>query len=96
MKIKILGILFFSTVFLLTVYDGDGDERKTMQKSGKFSSIKSCLSSIEEETKSTLNILRDEPGNVSGTFPWGDNFACKTKATGTEGVYVEGWYSYKE
>ncbi len=91
MKIKILVIIFFSTVFLLTVYSGEREEK--IWKSGKFSSIKSCLSSLEEETNSTLNIVTDKPGYVSGTFSWGGSFSCETKATGTEGVYVEGWYS---
>ncbi|MDX7750865.1 hypothetical protein SJR52_15345 [Aeromonas caviae] len=88
---KNLCVLFFSTVFLF----GCGDSEENMM-SGKFASIDSCLSSIKKNTQSTLDIVRNEPGDVSGFLSNGAHFGCKTKTTGTEGVYVEGWYSIKE
>jgi len=54
---KNLCVLFFSTVFLF----GCGDSEENMM-SGKFASIDSCLSSIKKNTQSTLDIVRNEPG----------------------------------
>lgn len=90
---KNLCVLFFSTVFLFGCGDSDSDES---MMSGKFASMERCLSSIKKNTKSTLDVVRDEPGDVSGFLSDGAHFGCKTKTTGTEGMYVEGWYSIKK
>ena len=64
--------------------------------SAEFSSMDSCLSTIKRKTNSSLNVVTDEPGNISGMLSNGQHFACQTKSSGTQGTYVEGWYTIKE
>jgi hypothetical protein len=60
----------------------------------KFSSMSSCLKSIQAKTKLPLRPMRDKPEQVTGFL--GDTerqFNCEIKQTGTEGTFVEGWYT---
>ena len=85
------------SIFLLCVTAllfGCGQSNEVM--SAKFSSLDNCLSSIKKNTKSTLNVITDKPGDISGYLSNGEHFACQTKTTGTEGKYVEGWYTIKK
>ncbi|MCW5297730.1 hypothetical protein DXT88_06025 [Herbaspirillum lusitanum] len=63
--------------------------------SAKFRTIKTCLASIQKSTKQKLEIIRDKPTIVTGSLTNGETFACEVKETGSEGVYVEGWYTSK-
>lgn len=66
--------------------------------SAKFSSMSKCLKSIEKESKASLNIVTDKPEEVSGFL--GDSrklgFSCEIRATGTEGIVINGWYMIEE
>ncbi|EJO33817.1 hypothetical protein EA749_14715 [Acinetobacter radioresistens] len=60
----------------------------------KFSSMSSCLKSIQDKTKLPLKPMTDKPEQVTGFL--GDTerqFNCEIKQTGTEGTFVEGWYT---
>jgi len=81
-------------LFLTMLLSGCGQNNEVM--SAKFSSMDNCLSSIKRNTNSTLNVITDKPGNISGKLSNGEHFACQTKTTGTEGMYVEGWYTIKK
>jgi hypothetical protein len=60
---------------------------------GKFVSIQSCMSAIQTHTKSGLRVVRDNPDVVSGYVGKSDRFfACEVKATGTQGVFVHGYW----
>jgi hypothetical protein len=57
----------------------------------------SCLGTIRAKTRSELDIITDEPGNISGFTSVGrKGFGCKTRSTGTKGTYVEGWYEIRD
>ena len=77
---------------ILVLFGCDG----TSMMSGKFSSMDSCLNSIKQSTGSSLKVVTNKLGDISGTLSNGQNFGCQTKSSGTDGVYVEGWYTYKE
>lgn len=87
---KKLSIVFF----VATVLVGCGQGTEIM--SSKFSSMDNCLSSIKRNTNSTLDIITNKLGNISGKLSNGEHFACQTKTSGTEGIYVEGWYTIKK
>lgn len=60
----------------------------------KFSNMPSCLKSIQDKTKLNLKPMTDKPDQVTGFL--GDTerqFNCQIKETGTEGTFVEGWYT---
>ena len=65
--------------------------------SGKFSSMNKCLDSIEKASKGPLRIVTDKPDEVSGLLSNSKlGFACQITETGTEGIYVSGWYMIEE
>lgn len=62
---------------------------------GKFDTMQDCLSSLRSEAKKdgmSLDITRDKPDVVSGSFNGNADwfFYCKVQETGTEGTYYEG------
>ena len=63
---------------------------------GDFASMNICLSKTADISGAKLNVITDEPGNVSGKLSNGEHFGCKVKRTGTRGTYVEGFYTVKE
>lgn len=83
--------IYFISLFLLA---GCSSEPKTELVSAKFSSMDECLEKIKSASGySTLRPMTDKPTHVSGYL--GDtnfDFNCELKNTGTEGIYVEGWY----
>lgn len=65
--------------------------------SGEFTSMERCLSSIEEKTNKQLEIITDKIGNISGNLKGTKlAFECKTNATGTKGLIVNGWYQVEK
>ena len=63
---------------------------------GKFATIKGCLLILQEHSKSKINMIAiDTPTKVTGILSNGAPFGCVFRSTGTEGNYVEGWYSPK-
>ena len=61
---------------------------------GKFSSIQVCLERTQAHANSKISfVATDELGKVTGTLVNGATFGCVLKATGTEGIFVEGWYT---
>ena len=63
-------------------------------QAAKFSSMSRCLKSIQDTTKLPLKPMTDKPEKVTGFL--GDTvrqFYCGIKETGTEGTFVEGWYT---
>lgn len=84
-------VLFTAICFLV----GCGKAPQTM--SGEFSSMDSCLASIEKKSGYSLEIITDKLGNVSG-FLKGTKlgFGCQSEATGTKGLIVRGWYQVEE
>ena len=96
---KFNGAIFMKKLFLLTfvclVLVGCGKATQTM--SGEFSSMDSCLLSIEKKSGYSLEIITDKLGNVSG-FLKGTKlgFGCQAESTGTKGLIVRGWYQVEE
>lgn len=102
-----LKILAASVLGILLIGCGNSDNTNTnsspkpkkpkteMQiKGAKFPSMARCLSSIEKETKLSLRPMTDKPDQVSGFLSDTERqFNCEIKQTGTEGTYVEGWYT---
>ena len=58
---------------------------------GQFGSIRGCMSAIQTHTKSSLKIVRDNPDIVSG-YAGKKFFACEVKVTGSQGVFVHGYW----
>jgi len=58
---------------------------------GKFSSMQSCMTAIQLHTQSNLRVVRDNPDIVSG-FAGQKFFACELKATGSQGVFIHGYW----
>lgn len=81
--------LIYLLIPLLLVGCGEPSQIMTAE----FSSMDSCLSSIEKNSGGKMRPITDKPGEVSGTLSNGANFGCTTKTSGTKGIYVEGWYS---
>jgi hypothetical protein len=80
-------ILFSCFLFLISC-----DQPPSVQ-SGKFSSMNKCLSALKKATGQQLNILRDSPSRVSGYIgKTKRDFSCSLKQTGSQGVYIEGWF----
>lgn len=62
----------------------------------KFKTIPECLDSISRKNGVKLRVITDKPNEVSGFL--GDSylgFYCGLKETGTEGIYIDGWYEKK-
>ncbi len=60
----------------------------------KFSSIRGCLEAIQSHAKSKVSFIAvDESTKVTGTLSNGANFGCELRNTGTQGIFVEGWYT---
>jgi len=61
---------------------------------GKFGSISACLEKTQTHANSKISfVATDEPGKVTGKLANGATFGCVLKATGTQGTFVEGWYT---
>lgn len=66
----------------------------TEMRGAEFSSIQQCLKSIKRDTKLSLNIVIDQPDEVTGSLGNTDRtFACQVKETGSQGTFVKGWYT---
>lgn len=64
-------------------------------QNAEFRTMKSCLSAIEENGGSPLNIITDKTKEVSGFLPNGEAFGCQKKSSGTKGTYYHGWFTVK-
>ncbi|HAF35484.1 MAG: hypothetical protein KBG80_10180 [Breznakibacter sp.] len=80
--------------------DGTGSPKPKKPKTeteiqgAKFSSMSSCLKSIQSKTQLPLKPMTDKPDHVSGFLGDTDRqFNCEVKQTGTEGTFVEGWFT---
>jgi hypothetical protein len=93
---KILRANPFSVFLIISMLIISGCGKSAEVMSAEFSSMDSCLSSIKRNYGGKLNIISDELGEISGKLSNGEDFACKTKTSGTKGVYVEGWFTIKE
>lgn len=82
-------------IVLLLSVQGCGENQKTTVMGFKSKSMQQCLESIKKQTGSSLDIIRDTPEIVTGKLNNGETFACEVKSTGTEGVYIEGWWMVK-
>lgn len=91
-KIHMKNLAVISCSALLLAACGQSSE----VMSGKFSSMDKCLSAVKRNTNASLNIITDKPGEISGKLSNGEHFSCQTKATGTDGLHVEGWYTIKK
>ncbi len=83
-----------SLILLLSLY-GCGKNSQVM--SAEFSSMDNCLSAIQRNSGKELEIVTDKLGDISGFLKATKlGFQCKTEATGTKGVVVNGWYQTEE
>lgn len=64
----------------------------------RFQTMAQCLDFIRQDTGDHLQIVTDKPGDVSGkTVRDGLFFRCEARATGTEGIILEGrWDRLKQ
>ncbi|MCB1422280.1 MAG: hypothetical protein KDJ69_07385 [Nitratireductor sp.] len=82
-----------NTAFLSFLVFAQGCDAPPPIKSGKFSSMQTCLVAIQKATGLTLDAVRDNANIVSGYL--GNtkrDFACERKNSGSLGVHIEGWY----
>jgi hypothetical protein len=71
---------------------GSSSSSTTTETVGReFSSIKSCLSSIETNA-GPLKIVKDTHEEILGRTAAGHLFACTREDTGSRGTYYSGWY----
>jgi hypothetical protein len=61
-------------------------------RSAEFQTMRSCLEGIKKSSGQTLDVVTDEPTEVSGFLSNRKGFACQLKSTGTKGTYYHGWY----
>lgn len=61
-----------------------------------FSSLNSCMNSMDSVSTGPLNIVTDKPGKVSGFLSNGELFNCEKIVSGTKGTYFEGYYFVEE
>ncbi|MFW1996908.1 hypothetical protein ACG904_18450 [Acinetobacter guillouiae] len=74
-----------------------GCGKNTQVMSAEFSSMDNCLSAIQRNSGKQLDIVTDKLGDISGFLKDTKlGFQCKTEATGTKGVVVNGWYQTDE
>lgn len=84
--------IFLLSAFLLLVGCS-----KVETMSGEFSTMDGCLSAIENKSGKQLEIITDKLGNISGNLKGTKlGFECKTNATGTKGLVVNGWYQVEK
>lgn len=64
----------------------------------RFQTMAQCLDFIQQDTGDTLQVITDKPGDVSGTTHRDRLFfRCEARATGTEGLILEGrWDRLKQ
>lgn len=64
----------------------------------QFSSMNKCMKSIKKSSHSSLNIVTNKPEEISGFLGKSNElgFSCAIKETGTDGIFVEGWYMVRE
>lgn len=74
-----------------------GCSKSPKSMNAKFSSMDSCLSSIERDSGMSLEVITDKPNDVSG-FLRGTKlgFGCQAESTGTSGLVVKGWYGVED
>ncbi len=83
-------LILIPLVLILTACSSGPEKQRV---SGKFVTMKQCLDTIYYRTNEELKLLVDSSETVSGKL--GDtklNFYCGVKKTGSEGIYIEGWY----
>lgn len=72
---------------------GSSSSSPSFVYNAKFSSMLGCLRGIESDSGLSLNIISDDPENVSGYLgSTKRDFGCQRKVTGSQGVYYKGWY----
>ena len=72
-------------------------QQKSQVMSAEFTSMDNCLAAIQRNSGRQLNIVTDKLGDISGFLKDTKlGFQCKTEATGTKGVVVNGWYQTDE
>ena len=64
-------------------------------RSAEYKNLKDCLEAIKKNTGSTLDIITDQPSQISGFLSNGEHFGCVEKVTDEKGTYVDGWYTVK-
>lgn len=88
----ILGFLCVLAIFIYWNSNSKPDVKNEIMES-KFVSMKACLRSLKKESGHSLKIYTDEPTLVSGSLGTTDLvFRCEVKETGSDGIYVLGWY----
>lgn len=74
---------------VLVVGCSNGPETERVGR--RFQTMAQCLDFIRQDTGDTLRVITDKPGDVSGkTSRDGLFFRCEARATGTEGIILEG------
>ena len=85
-------LIFTSITVLALTACGDGSTYETF--GGKFSSVRTCLELTQSHANSRISFLAtDTPSEVTGKLSNGAHFGCVMRVTGTEGTFVEGWYT---
>jgi len=95
MKLSTLAIAFtlLSPMFILGCDNVSGTSDTMM--SADFKNLSECLKSIQSDSGQSLDIITDEPDEVSGFLSNGEGFACNKEESGTKGIYFNGWYTVK-
>ncbi|WP_434278980.1 hypothetical protein [Acinetobacter sp. CE-15] len=74
-----------------------GCSKNPQVMSAEFTSMDNCLAAIQRNSGRQLDIVTDKLGDISGFLKDTKlGFQCKTEATGTKGVVVNGWYQTDE
>ena len=60
-----------------------------------YNNLENCLEAIKENTASNLEIITNQPSEITGFLSNGEHFGCVEKVTDEKGTYVHGWYTVK-
>ncbi|WP_051299248.1 hypothetical protein [Marinobacterium litorale] len=91
--IRVILMLGFVVFALYVLFGNKGESGANTVMGGEFRSLRSCLTNVESSSGFSLDVIVDEPDNVTGYLRGTKrNFACTKKETGTKGVYWDGWY----
>ena len=61
----------------------------------EYHNLEECIKATRKITGSTLEIIVDQPTEVTGFLSSGEHFGCVEKVTDDKGNYVDGWYTIK-
>ncbi len=75
----------FSSQAIKDIYDNSN--------TANYKNLEDCINAIKKNTGSTLEIVIDQPTQITGFLSSGEHFGCVEKVSDEKGTYVDGWYT---